>query len=204
MAPIIEFLHRWAVEYEETRRYEFPGGVIIPKVNIGAIEGGLPYKPNYSPAICSVYLDVRIPPGTEPHHIKGELERRLGEEGFSVNISLYRSHRGYEADPQKVAPLIQTAREARTYLLASPPHRIHPNWTGTWNDLNSFLEVGIPAVKLGASPGLHVKGDEDMSMDPDDLVTAAKLYAICALDICNRSRSNSEGKLGEGGKSSSI
>lgn len=186
MAPLIQSLHRWAVEYEQKRRYEFAGGVIIPKANIGAIEGGLPYKPNYSPALCSIYLDVRIPPGVEPHHIKRELEERLKAEGYEAEVEMYRSHRGHEADREKIQPLLEAISEVRTYLLGSPPDRIHPYWTNTWNDLNAILEAGIPAVKCGASPGLHVKGDERMSMDPDDLVTAARLYAIAALEICNR------------------
>ncbi len=186
MAPIIQSLHRWAVDYEQSRRYEFAGGVIIPKANIGAIEGGLPFKPNYSPAICSIYVDVRIPPGVEPHHVKRELEERLRAEGFTVEINMYRSHRGHEANREQIQPLFEAISEGRTYLLGSPPDRIHPHWTNTWNDLNVFLEAGIPAVKCGASPGLQVKGDERMSMDPDDLVTAARLYAIAALEICNR------------------
>src|ERR1043166_10239502 len=96
MAPVIEFLRRWGMDYEERRRYEFAGGVIIPKVNIGAIEGGLPYKPNYSPAVCSVYLDVRIPPGVEPQQIKTELEEKLRGQGFDATVSMYRSNKGYE------------------------------------------------------------------------------------------------------------
>jgi len=186
MAPIIESIRSWARDYEKTRRYEFAGGVIIPKVNIGAIDGGLPYKPNYSPAICSIYVDVRIPPGTEPHQIESELESMLRQQGFEVAIIMYRSHRGFEADRDRIEPLVEAISEARTYLLGSPPDRIHPHWTNTWNDLNSFLEAGIPAVKCGASPGLQVKGDERMSMDPDDLLIGARLYAIAALEICNR------------------
>jgi acetylornithine deacetylase/succinyl-diaminopimelate desuccinylase-like protein len=185
MAPIIESIKSWARDYEESRRYEFAGGVIIPKVNIGAIDGGLPYKPNYSPAICSIYVDVRIPPGITPHQIKGELDAMLRRQGCDVEITLYRSHRGFEADYNSIQPLVQAITEGRKHLLGAPPDRIHPHWTNTWNDLNAFLEAGIPTIKCGASPGLQVKGDERMSMDPEDLLTAARLYAIAALEICN-------------------
>lgn len=42
-------------------------------------------------------------------------------------------------------------------------------------------------LKLEIEVGeLHLKGDERMSMDPDDLLTAARLYAIAALEICNQ------------------
>jgi acetylornithine deacetylase/succinyl-diaminopimelate desuccinylase-like protein len=185
MAPIIEAIKSWGRDYESARRYEFSGGVIIPKVNIGAIDGGLPFKPNYSPAICNIYVDVRIPPGVTPHQIKNELEVLLQQQGFDVSVTLYRSHRGFEADYDSIKPLVQAISDGRQHLLGAPPDRIHPHWTNTWNDLNPLLEAGIPTIKCGASPGLQVKGDERMSMDPDDLVTAARLYAIAALEICN-------------------
>src|SRR5258708_24716281 len=44
MAPLIQRLEEWAYEYERRHRYECAGGVIVPRVNIGAIRGGVPYK----------------------------------------------------------------------------------------------------------------------------------------------------------------
>jgi hypothetical protein len=31
-------------------------------VNIGGIEGGAPYRPNYFPGVCTIYVDIRMPP----------------------------------------------------------------------------------------------------------------------------------------------
>jgi hypothetical protein len=70
------------------------------------------------------------------------LEDGLRAEGFDVSV--YRSNRGYEADSRQVQPLVEAAVEARKYLLGAPPDRIHPHCTNTWNDLNAFLEVGVP------------------------------------------------------------
>src|SRR6185312_730639 len=47
------------------------------KLNVGAIEGGAPYRPNYSPGVCSIYLDVRTPPGLRPVTVLAELEQVL-------------------------------------------------------------------------------------------------------------------------------
>jgi len=44
MAPLIQRIDEWAYEYEQRNRYECPGGVIVPRVNIGAIRGGVAYK----------------------------------------------------------------------------------------------------------------------------------------------------------------
>ncbi len=58
MTKIIETLEKWAERFEEQYIYNSPTGPIYPKVNIGAIEGGAPYRPNYFPGVCSVYVDT--------------------------------------------------------------------------------------------------------------------------------------------------
>ena len=75
-------------------RHRFPGGVIIPKVNIGAIEGGLPIKPNYSAGICYAYVDVRIPPGVKPLAAFREVEQVAAEAGVPVELEMYLSQPG--------------------------------------------------------------------------------------------------------------
>src|SRR5712691_4069656 len=62
MTKIIAALERWAEEFEQKHIYKSPTGPLFPKVNIGAIQGGAPYRPNYFPGVCSIYVDVRMPP----------------------------------------------------------------------------------------------------------------------------------------------
>src|SRR5262249_53062688 len=66
MTKIIDALERWGAEFEQKHIYNSPTGPLLPKVNIGAIEGGAPYRPNYFPGVCSIYVDVRIPPHVRP------------------------------------------------------------------------------------------------------------------------------------------
>src|SRR5262249_1012121 len=70
MTRIIDALERWGAAFEEKYIYNSPTGPLLPKVNIGAIEGGAPYRPNYFPGVCSIYLDVRMPPQVRPVEIK--------------------------------------------------------------------------------------------------------------------------------------
>ena len=58
-AVFIPWLKNWAKKYQEEHTTHFAGGTVIPKVNIGAIRGGLPYQITRSPEICSLYVDVR-------------------------------------------------------------------------------------------------------------------------------------------------
>src|ERR1043166_3007645 len=52
MTKIIAGIEKWAEGFEERYIYNSPTGPLFPKVNIGAIEGGAPYRPNYFPGVC--------------------------------------------------------------------------------------------------------------------------------------------------------
>ena len=67
MASIIPALEEWARRYEQEHRYEFGAGTMVPKVNIGSIFGGAPFKPNFSPAICNLYVEAFMAPDAARH-----------------------------------------------------------------------------------------------------------------------------------------
>jgi acetylornithine deacetylase/succinyl-diaminopimelate desuccinylase-like protein len=76
MTAIIAALERWGAEFEEKYIYNSPTGPLWPKVNIGAIEGGAPYRPNYFPGVCAIYVDIRMPPQVRPLTIQRESRGR--------------------------------------------------------------------------------------------------------------------------------
>ena len=45
MLAVIEAIEKWAVEYECKYTIDYPVGKMVPKVSIGAIRAGAPYKP---------------------------------------------------------------------------------------------------------------------------------------------------------------
>src|SRR5215813_7865823 len=113
---IIEALERWGAAFEEQYIYHSPTGPLLPKVNIGAIEGGAPYRPNYFPGVCSIYLDVRMPPQVRPVEIKHQLQRTLDALGLDYEMDVYKSLLGHEG--KNVAPLVQSAEETYQFLFA--------------------------------------------------------------------------------------
>ena len=66
MTKIIAAMEQWGAEFEDKYIYNSPTGPLWPKVNIGGIEGGAPYRPNYFPGVCSIYVDIRMPPQVRP------------------------------------------------------------------------------------------------------------------------------------------
>jgi len=51
MTKIIAALEQWGAAFEEKYIYQSETGPLFPKVNIGGIEGGAPYRPNYFPGV---------------------------------------------------------------------------------------------------------------------------------------------------------
>lgn len=188
MAAVIPAIEAWGAEYEQKNRYIFPGGVVVPKVNIGAIEAGFPYRPSRSPGICNLYIDVRTPPGKNPLEIKYELEKVLNKLAVEYEILLYRSQRGYEGKENE--ELIRTIHEVYQYLFQTEPPAVSPPVASMWTDTNIYNEMGIPVIKCGPSrlsregPALLAENEIEI----EELVKAARLYAVAALELCSRKK----------------
>jgi acetylornithine deacetylase/succinyl-diaminopimelate desuccinylase-like protein len=187
MAPLIQRIEAWAYEYEQRYRYECPGGVIVPRVNIGAIRGGVPYKITKTVQQCAIYVDVRTTPVQNPLDVREELRALVAGLGLDGEVELFVYRPAYEADPVKVQPLASAITRAHQALLGGTPPPASPPFSSMWRDINCFNEMRIPAITYG--PGVSVGGG-NFGMKIDTLVTGARLYALTALDLCNQERSS--------------
>jgi acetylornithine deacetylase/succinyl-diaminopimelate desuccinylase-like protein len=185
MAPLLQRLEEWAYDYERKNRYECQGGVIVPRVNVGAIRGGVPYKITKTVQQCAIYLDVRITPVQNPLDIREELRQMLTSLGLTGEVELYTYRPAFEADPQKVEPLAAAITRAHQAIVGSTPTHAAPPFSSMWRDINPFNEMRIPALTYG--PGISV-GAGTFGMKVADLVTGARLYALTALDLCTQDR----------------
>jgi acetylornithine deacetylase/succinyl-diaminopimelate desuccinylase-like protein len=185
MAPLVQRIEEWAYEYEQKNRYECPGGVIVPRVNIGAIRGGVPYKITKTVQQCAMYVDVRVTPVQNPLDVRVELRGLLTDLGLAGEVELYVYRPAYEADPEKVKPLSGAITRAHQAVLGGTPKPAAAPFSSMWRDINCFNEMRIPAITYG--PGISVGGG-NFGMKIDSLVTGARLYALTALDLCNQER----------------
>jgi acetylornithine deacetylase/succinyl-diaminopimelate desuccinylase-like protein len=187
MAQVINALEDWADQYIERESVNFGGGVIRPNVSVGAIRGGLPYKIGNSVGRCSIYFDVRIPPGRDPLFVQPEIEEVIRQAGVEAEVRPYMTRRGYEA--QGYEPLVGAIQEGHQKVFGKPMGTIDPPITSMWRDMNVFNEVGIPSATYGPSyTKSFSKGQELDSLHIDDLLYASQVYALVAMDICNRPR----------------
>jgi acetylornithine deacetylase/succinyl-diaminopimelate desuccinylase-like protein len=184
MTKIIGALEQWAAEFEEKYIYQSPTGPLWPKVNIGGIEGGAPYRPNYFPGVCSIYVDVRMPPQVRPVTIQHEVEATLNKLGLDYDMEIYKSLLGHEG--RNVEPLVRSAEEIHQRLFGARIEPESPDRASIWTDTNIYNELGIPAIKIGPR-GRRISARNE-EIDIDVMVKASQLYALMALDICSRER----------------
>jgi acetylornithine deacetylase/succinyl-diaminopimelate desuccinylase-like protein len=185
MAPLLHRLEEWAYEYEKRNRYECHGGVVVPRVNIGAIRGGVPYKITKTVQQCAIYVDVRVTPAQNPLDVREELRRLVAGLGLPGEVELYLYRPAFEADPGAVAPLSGAITRAHRALVGGDPPPPAPPFCSMWRDINCFNEMRIPSVTWG--PGISVGGG-NFGMRISDLLTGARLYALTALDLCSQDR----------------
>lgn len=186
MVPVIQRLEEWAREYEISNRYESPGGIVEPRVSIGAIRGGLPYKITKTSQVCAIYLDVRITPAQHPEDVRRELKRVLEEAGVPFDLELYTYRRAYDGikghgSGGENEPLVRAVKAAHRGIFGKEPDRCLPQHTSMWRDINVFHEAGIPGVMYG--PGISVLGGLS-AIKAEELVRAARLYTWIALETC--------------------
>jgi acetylornithine deacetylase/succinyl-diaminopimelate desuccinylase-like protein len=182
-ARFVEALAEWANRFEDAYRYECAGGVVEPKVNIGAIRGGVPYKVVRTQQMCDLYVDVRIPPDADPLVVRAELERVMRDTGLEGVVDLYTYRRGYEG--KGVGPLVEAVTAAHRRVLRHGPLPPAPPFSSMWRDLNAYNEVGIPSITYGPATGT---GGGNSAISVEDLVNSSRIYALTALDLCNRDK----------------
>ena len=184
MTKIIEGLEKWAERFEEQYIYNSPTGPVFPKVNIGAIEGGAPYRPNYFPGVCNVYVDVRTPPQVRPVTVQHEITKALSSLDVEYEMEAYKSLLGHEG--KGVEPLVKSVEEAYQLVFGEKLKFEAPDRASIWTDTNVYNEMGIPAVKIGPR-GKRI-GPRAEEIDIEQMAKAAQIYALVALDICSRER----------------
>jgi acetylornithine deacetylase/succinyl-diaminopimelate desuccinylase-like protein len=185
MSSLVPRIEQWAAEYEQKNRYECAGGVMVPKVNIGAIRGGVPWKITKSVQQCAIYVDVRVTPVQEPLDIREDLRGLLRDAGLTGEVELYTYRPAFEADEKKVEPLRSAITRSHRAIMGGEPGPAPVPASSMWRDINVFNEMRIPSLTYG--PGVSSGGGK-YAMTIENMIRGAKLYAQTAFDLCNQDR----------------
>lgn len=181
MTAVIQAIEEWAATYEKNHQVQYPVGVMVPRVAIGAIRAGHPFSPSTGVDTCSIYVDVRVPPPMSFADVEKELKEVVHSPGFGGEVQMYMARRGYEG--KNVEPLVESIRKAHRTIRGGECPPVSTPEISMWRDVNIFNEVGIPAATFGF-PRKTAPGLDEKFVDIGDLVDCAKMYALVALDIC--------------------
>src|SRR4029434_5087034 len=141
MMKVLQAIDGWAAEFELAHVYESPHGPVLAHVHIGAIQGGAPFRPNYYPGVCAVYLDVRTPPELRPVQVQREIKAVLAKLGIEYELDMYASKMGYEA--KKIGSVIKVLEDSYQSLFGkktTTPTGLHAS---IWTDTNIYNEMGM-------------------------------------------------------------
>ena len=181
---LIAALEEWAIGYERSRTVETPCGTMRPKSQIGAIRGGIPWRPNRSSTYAALYLDVRTRPGDDIKEITASLQRAISDTGLEADLRLIMFKPGYAATDSGIEPLIGAIADSHRHVRGvEMPERAESAVVSMWRDTNVYNRVGIPALTFGPSRGkAAVQGTGYMHLD--NMLEGSKIYALTALSIC--------------------
>jgi acetylornithine deacetylase/succinyl-diaminopimelate desuccinylase-like protein len=183
MAAVLAALGKWSEKYERENTVDTPGGRVVPKANVGALRGGLPFHISTSAKACVTYMDIRLAPEADPLAIRAELYNLLAECGVEGTVELYIYRKAQVA--QGIEPLVEAVERAHAAMGVDKPGMAAPVYSSMWRDHIAFIEAGIPALTYGPSGSV---GSLHYAMRLDDLLKACHSYALIALDICGRSK----------------
>jgi acetylornithine deacetylase/succinyl-diaminopimelate desuccinylase-like protein len=191
---VVQALAAWEPRYRDEHRLECGMGTLYPNVTVGALEGGSPVRPAGVPAICNVYVDLRVPPQLDSQTALGQLDQVVRAalaatpEG-RYELEVFASNVPGALTPLE-HPLVQATLAARDRVVGTAQERHPDNELSPGDDGKLFARAGIPYVKCGPGgrprPGQRRLGRE--SIEIRQVVQAARLYVRLALDLANRDR----------------
>jgi acetylornithine deacetylase/succinyl-diaminopimelate desuccinylase-like protein len=181
MAKLVEALEEWADGYEKRYTKSYSGGTVVPKAVIGAIRGGVPPKVYRIPELCSIYLDIRITPDTPPLQVQEELEAIVAKLDLKAEVKPFLYRRGFNAEG--IEPLSGAVENAHRAVIGKPSETPGTTECSMWRDINPYNELGIPSLTYGSGGG---SGGGNVYFTVEDMLKAAKVYALTALEVCNR------------------
>jgi acetylornithine deacetylase/succinyl-diaminopimelate desuccinylase-like protein len=185
LGGLMAALNDWGRAYEIKHRYESKGGVAVPKTQVAAIRGGVPYAFGAGTEVCCVYLEAGMTPKQTVASIQHDLERLMREKNLGeVEIEAVVVRNGFEADAAEVAPLVGAVDIATRLTLGRPVERAAPVYSSMWRDHNVFNMQRVPAITTGF---------KRWRPTPKDMVDSTLIYALTALAVCGKAEGGAVG-----------
>jgi acetylornithine deacetylase len=195
---VAQAIQDWEKDYQQ--KYQHP--LMLPTVQIGAVEGGHPFKPGTRP-VTELYVIVKTLPGTPPMAIKRELEAACAQvvsrdKDLRVRVELYLSTDGYEISKDQY--LVKVMEGAHREVFGQPLEYSAPKRYGITSDGSRIAPYGVPTITYGPGFGTHLVDPGETrapaewdtpagtrrGVGVENMVRCTKVYALAALEICTK------------------
>lgn len=200
-AKVAQAIQDWEKDYQR----KYPHKFMLPTVQIGAIDGGNPFKPGTRPT-TDIFVIVKTLPGTPPLEIKREIEgvcervRKRERDILGVRVDLYLSTDGYEISKSEY--VVKAMGQAHKTVFGKPVPYSKPIRYGITSDGSRIAAYGVPSITYGPGFGTHLVDPTETrapaewdtpsgvrrGVGIENMVNCTKVYALAALDICNTKR----------------
>lgn len=194
-------IQAWEADYQR----QFPHPFMLPTVQIGAIDGGNPFKPGTNP-VTKIYVIVKTLPQVPTMKIRRELEKVCAaaaarEKDITTRVKLYLSTDGYEIPEDDY--VVKAMGAAHREVNGSPMEFSEPVRYGITSDGSRIHQYGVSVITYGAGFGTHLVDPDEQETGSEwdrpsgtrrgvgirNMVRCSSVYALAALDICSKSRS---------------
>jgi acetylornithine deacetylase/succinyl-diaminopimelate desuccinylase-like protein len=196
---VAQAIQDWEKEYQR----KYPHKFMLPTLQIGAIEGGNAFKPGTRPT-TDIFVIVKTLPGAAPLAIKRDLEavcekvKKRESDILDIRVDLYLSTDGYEIS--KSAYVVKAMAAAHKAVFGTPVPYAKPIRYGITSDGSRIAAYGVPAITYGPGFGTHLVDPTETKAPAEwdtpsgvrrgvgieNMVNCTKVYALAALDICNK------------------
>ncbi|MBI2361021.1 MAG: M20/M25/M40 family metallo-hydrolase [Deltaproteobacteria bacterium] len=196
---VAEAIQAWEKDYQQT--YKHP--IMLPTVQIGAIEGGNPFKPGTRP-VADLFVIVKTLPRTPPMAIQRELEWvcqqvEAKEKDIKTRVELYLSTDGYEISKEEY--VVTAMERAHREVFGKEVEYAAPKRYGITSDGSRIAAYGVPTITYGPGFGTHLVDPTEpriaewdnpagirRGVGIENMANCARVYALAALDICAKER----------------
>ncbi len=176
LGDAVAALNDWGRRYEKGARVMTPEGEAVPRVQIGAVRGGVPHAIGGGTAVCALWLEVGLAPGARLQTVRRGIAQALRDAGLrDVEIQAESVRHGAAADPRAVAPLRQAFADALSNVRGETLRMADPVYSSMWRDHNVFNLHGVPSATIG--PPRH-------RPSLADFLDCVRLYALATIRIC--------------------
>ncbi|MDE3075872.1 MAG: M20/M25/M40 family metallo-hydrolase [Chloroflexota bacterium] len=191
MYTVIDGLKR--LRFSSDDRPDYRG---LQRVNVSAIKGGMgreymDWRTGIVPDFCTIFVDVRIAPGQDERSVLADVERllaelRAGDPQLHTEVELIGPPQRHHFPPFEVsrdAEIVGIVADAARMVTGAEPEigSVAPyKFYGT--DAAHLSRAGIQGVVCG--PGGKKTTSPDEAVEVDELVNAARIYALTIAAIC--------------------